>query len=71
MDMSEIQLVGISRYAKSRNINRSTVWRQIKNDEIDYFTIEGSNKKLLRLKEPDYNEKERYLINKVLSYDYI
>ena len=67
--MSAIRLVGIVEYARRMGINRSTVWRLLKSDRLDWYVIPGSNKRLIRAKEANFKEKERNAIYQIMNYD--
>ena len=41
----EIKLLNIKDYAEYLGVSRQTVWRWVKGDSLDYFTLPGSKKK--------------------------
>lgn len=69
--MAKIKLVGISEFAKRKGINRTTAWRLLKKDELDYFVVPGSKRKWMRAKEPNFKEKEKRALEQILNYDVI
>lgn len=69
--MSKIKLVGITEFAKQKGISRTTAWRLLGKDELDYFIVPGSKRKWMRAKEPNFKEKEKRMLEQILNYDIV
>lgn len=53
--MAKIKLLTTKEYAKHQNVDRTTIWRWVKNNSIDFYVLPDSSKKWFKVDIPKNN----------------